>query len=133
MGLAAIDLAQCASLFLSANMLSLAQLRNKLESGEKMTDLANLDPVLMPWAEKHELHVYRRDRSPALRSLIVYYWIGTHHESAGHMWLDIESDGQVSVHGAAPDWHEQKTVSLPDLESALEYMFQKMITRPLSD
>ncbi len=133
MRLAAIDLAQCASDVLSANMLSLPQLRNKPENGKKMADLASLDPVLMPWAESHELHVYRRDRSPALRSLIVYYWIGTHHESAGHMWLELESDGRISVHGAAPDWHEQKTVSQPDLESALEDMFQKMIARLLSD
>jgi hypothetical protein len=98
-----------------------------------MTDLATLDPMLMPWAKKHELHVYRRDRSPALRSLIVYYWIGTHHESAGHMWLELEEDDRVSVYGAAPDWKEQKTVFLPELESALEDMFQTMIKRPTWD
>jgi len=95
-----------------------------------MTDLARVDPMLMPWAEKHKLHVYRCDHSPALRSLIVYYWIGTHHECAGHMWLELEEDGRVSVHGASPDWKEQKTVSLPELESALEDMFQTMIGRP---
>lgn len=103
------------------------------EIKEKMTDFAAVDSILMPWAEKHELHVYRRDRSPPLRSLIVYYWQGTHHESAGHMWLEVEADGQISVHGAAPDWHEQKTVPLDELESALEDMFQTMIARPIWD
>jgi len=98
-----------------------------------MTDFATIDPILMPWAEKHELHVYRRDRSPPLRSIIVYYWLGSHHESAGHMWLEQEEDGRISVHGAAPDWHEQKTVSFLELESALENMFQTMVTRPILD
>jgi hypothetical protein len=98
-----------------------------------MTDFAKLDSILMPWAEKHELHVYRRGNHPPLRSIIVYYWLGTHHESAGHMWLEYEEDGRIGVHGAAPDWHEQKTVSLPELESALENMFQTMIARPVWD
>lgn len=98
-----------------------------------MTDFAKIDPILMPWAEKHDLHVYRRDLSPPLRSIIVYYWEGTHHESAGHMWLDLEDNGQVSVHGAAPDWHEQVTVPLSELESALENMLQTMIARPVWD
>ena len=98
-----------------------------------MTDFAAVDPILMPWAEKHELHVYRRDRSPALRSIIVYYWLGTHHESAGHMWLECGADDQITVHGAAPDWHNEKTVSLAELESALEDMLQTMIARPTWD
>ena len=92
-----------------------------------MTDFAVVDPILMPWAEKHELHVYRRDRSPALRSLIVYYWLGTHHESAGHMWLECGADDQITVHGSAPDWHNEKTVSLAELESTLEDMLPKLM------
>ena len=103
------------------------------ENDEKMTDFAKIDPILMPWAEKHDLHVYRRDKSPPLRSIIVYYWQGTHHESAGHMWLDLEDDDRISVHGAAPDWHEQVTVHVSDLEPALENMFQTMIARPVWD
>ena len=105
----------------------------KAENGEKMTEFAALDPILMPWAEKHDLHVYRRDRSPPLRSIIVYYWLGSHHESAGHMWLEVESDGQIAIHGAAPDWHKKKTVSAAELESGLEEMFQTMISRPVAD
>ncbi len=98
-----------------------------------MTDYADVDAILKPWAEKHELHVYVRDRPPPLRSLIVYYWLGTHHESAGHMWLDKESDGRATLHGAAPDWHQQKTVTLGELEAALENLFQTMTTRPVWD
>lgn len=103
------------------------------ENDEKMTDFANIDPILLSWAEKHELHVYRRDRSPPLRSIIVYYWVGTHHESGGHMWLELEDNEKVSVHGAAPDWHEHVTVPVSELESALENMFQTMIARPVWD
>jgi len=98
-----------------------------------MTEFADADPILLPWAEKHELHVYRRDRSPPLRSIIVYYWLGTHHESAGHMWLERSADGQYTIHGAAPDWHKTKTAALPELEGALEEMFQTMIARPTWD
>lgn len=98
-----------------------------------MSDFAAIDPVLMPWAEKHELHVYRRDRPPPLRSIIVYYWLKTQHESAGHMWLDCGDGDEITVHGAAPDWHEQKTATLSELESALEDMFQTMIARPTWD
>ena len=98
-----------------------------------MTEFQEIDPILLPWAEKHELHVYRRDRPPPLRSIIVYYWLGTHHESAGHMWLERESDGNLTVHGAAPDWHKTKTVSVSGLEAALEEMFQTMIARPTWD
>lgn len=98
-----------------------------------MTDFAEADAILLPWAEKHELHVYRRDRPPPLRSIIVYYWSGTHHESAGHMWLDREADGRITVHGAAPDWHQQKTVAIGELGAALEEMFQTMIARPTWD
>ena len=103
------------------------------ENSKKMADFASVDSILLPWAEKNELHVYRRDRSPPLRSLIVYYWQGTHHESAGHMWLEVEDNNQISVHGAAPDWHEEKTVPLAELQSALEDMFQTMIARPIWD
>ena len=120
-------------LALSANMLSLPRTRNKPENGEKITNFSEVDSILVPWAESHELHVYRRDRSPPLRSIIVYYWRGTHHESAGHMWLEREEDGRISVHGSAPDWNEQKTVSLSELQSALEDMFQMMVARPIFD
>ena len=129
----AIDLAQGTFLVLSANMVLLPRTGQGPENGKKMTDFAKLDSILLPWAETHELHVYRRDRSPPLRSVIVYYWLGTHHESAGHMWLEFEKDDRISVHGAAPDWHEQKTVSLSELESVLENMFQTMIARPVWD
>jgi hypothetical protein len=97
-----------------------------------MTEFAEIDPVLLPWADGHELHVYRRDRPPPLRSIIVYYWQGTHHESAGHMWIEREGE-KVTVHGAAPDWHQTKTVSIGELEKALEGMFQTMIARPTWD
>jgi hypothetical protein len=106
---------------------------NLSENGKKMTDYADIDMILKPWAEKHELHVYVRDRFPPLRSLIIYYWRGKHHESAGHMWLEKQEDGRVNLHGASPQWHLEKTVTIPELETALEDMFQSMINKPVWD
>ena len=99
-----------------------------------MTDYQAVDAILIPWAQKHELHVYARDRETPLRSIIVYYWAGLRHESGGHMWLEgPDRDGLITVHGAAPGWHEQKSVPIEGLESALEEMFQIMIARPTFD
>ena len=99
-----------------------------------MVDYAAVDAVLMPWAASQELHVYARDRNGPLRSLILYYWRGSRHESAGHMWLEGPDDqGRLTVHGAAPNWHHQKTVPVEELESALEGMYQTMIARPTWD
>jgi hypothetical protein len=101
-----------------------------------MTDYTAVDAVLMPWAAKHELHVYARDRSTTdhLRSIIAYYWRGTRHESAGHMWIDgPDRDGRYTVHGAAPDWHKEITAPVGELEQALEEMFQTMTARPVWD
>lgn len=99
-----------------------------------MSYYASVDAVLMPWAARHELHVYARDRNEPLRSLILYYWRGSRHESAGHMWIDgPDAQGRLTVHGAAPDWRHQKSVPLEELEGALEGMFQTMTTRPTWD
>lgn len=97
-----------------------------------MTDYKAIDSILMPWAVKHDLHVYARDREGPLRSIIIYYWRGTHHESAGHMWLEgPDKDGRIEVHGAAPDWHQIKAMPVAELEAGLESMFQTMIARPV--
>lgn len=99
-----------------------------------MKDYSAIDAVLMPWAKTHELHVYARDRDEPLRSIIVYYWKGPHHESAGHMWLEgPDRDGIVTVHGAAPGWHETKTAPVDGLKAALEETFRKMTARPVWD
>ena len=99
-----------------------------------MVDYTAVDAILMPWARTHELHVYAREREAPLRSIIVYYWAGPRHESAGHMWLEgPDKDGLVTVHGAAPDWHQTKTAPVDKLEAALEQMFQTMIVRPAFD
>jgi hypothetical protein len=96
-----------------------------------MAGFADIDAILKPWAESHELHVYMRDRPPPLRSLIIYYWRGSHHESAGHMWVEKEADGRATIHGASPQWHIEKTVPVPELKEALEEMLQAMIARPV--
>ena len=99
-----------------------------------MTNYAPIDAVLMPWAEKHGLHVYARERDAPIRSLILYYWRGKHHESAGHMWLEgPDVFGNITVHGAAPDWHKEITVAVSGLDAALEEMFQTMVARPVWD
>jgi hypothetical protein len=99
-----------------------------------MTDYSAVDTVLMPWAARHDLHVYARDRNGPVRSLIVYYWRGKRHESAGHIWLEgPDARGFITVHGAAPGWHHEKAAPVEDLEQALEGMFQTMIARPTWD
>jgi hypothetical protein len=99
-----------------------------------MSDYAAVDAVLMPWAKRHDLHVYARDRDKPLRSIIAYYWRGTRHESAGHIWLDgPDSSGLLTVHGAAPGWQLEKSAPVEDLESALEAVFQTMVARPVWD
>jgi hypothetical protein len=99
-----------------------------------MNDYTAVDQILLPWARKHELHVYARERDTPLRSMIIYYWRGTHHESAGHVWLEGPDDrGFVTVHGAAPDWHREKSVPLDQLENALEDTYNTMVSRPTFD
>jgi len=99
-----------------------------------MSDFRSVDAVLMPWAQRHELHVYARDRDPPLRSIIAYYWRGSRHESAGHMWLDgPDASGRFTVHGAAPGWHIDKAAPVDDLESTLEAVYQTMVARPTWD
>ncbi len=97
-------------------------------------DYAAVDAILMPWAARHELHVYARDRTGPLRSIIAYYWRGSRHESAGHIWLDgPDSEGRFTVHGAAPNWQTEKSAPVAELEGALESVFQTMIARPTWD
>ena len=99
-----------------------------------MSDYAAVDAVLMPWAARHDLHVYAWDRNGPLRSLILYYWRGSRHESAGHMWIDgPDEQGRLTVHGAAPSCQHQKTVPIAEFEGALEGMFQTMTARPTWD
>jgi hypothetical protein len=109
-------------------------IRGSGEAEPEMASYAAVDAVLMPWAAGHELHVYARERETPLRSIIVYYWKGPKHESAGHMWLEgPDRDGQMTIHGAAPDWHETLSAPVEKLEPALEKMFQTMIARPIWD
>jgi hypothetical protein len=50
------------------------------------------------------------------------------------MWLEgPDARGFITVHGAAPGWHHEKSAPLDDLEQALEGMFQTMIARPTWD
>lgn len=95
-----------------------------------MVDYNAIDAILMPWAAKHDQHVRVRDRDTPLRSIIIYIWRGTRHESGGHLWLEgPDAQGRITVHAAAPDWHREKTVFLAELESALEETYQTMIAR----
>ena len=99
-----------------------------------MTNYAAIDRVLMPWAQKHELHVYARERERPLRSIILYYWAGNRHESAGHLWLEgPDANGDVTVHGAQPEWYQKRTVPLDRLETTLEETYRTMVARPAFD
>jgi len=86
-----------------------------------MSDYSAIDPVLMPWAEKRGLHVYTGQRQNLVRSVTVYVWMGSRHESTGHIWLDpLNEMGLAGIHAAAGRFRLDEAVPLSDLTRALD-------------
>lgn len=86
-----------------------------------MDDFQAIDPILMPWAEMRGLHVYTGHRQNVVRSVTVYIWIGTRHDSTGHIWLDPPNElGLVGVHAAQGAFRLDEAVPLSDLRTALD-------------
>ena len=97
-----------------------------------MADYSAIDKILLPWAAKHEQHVRVRNFEKPLRSIIIYYWRGSRHESAGHLWLEgPDRSGRITVCAAAPNWKDARAVTLDQLEATLEDTYQAMIAQPV--
>ena len=86
-----------------------------------MNDYSAIDPILMPWASARGLHVYTGHRQNVVRSVTVYVWIGSRHESTGHLWIDTPNElGLVGLHAAHRGFRIDEAVPLPGLAEALE-------------
>ncbi len=92
-----------------------------------MTGYAEIDSVLMPWAERRGLHVYTGHRQNVVRSVTVYVWMGSHHESTGHVWIDgLNELGLVGIHAAAGTFRFDDAVPLAELSGALDRACEKL-------
>ena len=86
-----------------------------------MNDFHEIDAVLMPWAERRGLHVYTGHRQNVVRSVTIYVWIGTRHDSTGHIWLDPPNElGLVGLHAAHRGFRLDEAVPVGGLEAALD-------------
>jgi hypothetical protein len=52
-----------------------------------MTGYETIDPILMAWANKRGVHVYRRHQDCDVRSILTYEPSGEQR----HMWLDLST------------------------------------------
>ena len=92
-----------------------------------MTGYAEIDAILMPWAERRGLHVYTGHRQNVVRSVTIYVWMGTRHESTGHVWIDgLNELGLVGVHAAAGTFRVDDAVPLAELAGALDAACEKL-------
>ena len=92
-----------------------------------MAGYAEVDSVLMPWAERRGLHVYVGHRQNLVRSVTIYVWMGSRHESTGHVWIDpINEMALIGVHAAAPSFRFDDAVPLAKLTDALEAACDKL-------
>ena len=86
-----------------------------------MSDYSQIDAILMPWAQARGLHVYTGHRQNVVRSVTVYVWIGTRHDSTGHIWLDPPNDlGLVGLHAAQGSFRLDETVPVCELAAVLD-------------
>jgi hypothetical protein len=92
-----------------------------------MSGYAEIDSILIPWAEARGLHVYTGHRQNVVRSLTIYVWMGARHESTGHIWIDPPNEmGLVGIHAAARGFHFDDAVMLGALTSALDAACEKL-------
>jgi hypothetical protein len=95
-----------------------------------MTGYAEIDGVLMPWAERRGLHVYVGHRQNVVRSITIYVWMGPRHESTGHVWIDpINEMALIGIHAAAGNFRFDDAVPLAGLTSALDAACEKLAER----
>jgi hypothetical protein len=92
-----------------------------------MSDYAAVDTVLFPWAEARGLHVYTGHRQNVVRSVTIYVWIGTRHESTGHIWLDTPNElGLVGLHAGHRNFRIDEAVPLSGLAAALDSISERL-------
>src|SRR6266550_8322591 len=92
-----------------------------------MARYAEIDAILMPWAERHGLHVYTGHRQNVVRSVTIYVWIGARHESTGHLWIDgLNEMGLVGVHAAAGNYRFDDAVPPAELAGVLDAACEKL-------
>ncbi len=95
-----------------------------------MSDYSSIDPILMPWANAHGLHVYTGHKQNVVRSVTLYVWIGTRHESTGHIWIDPPGEmGLVGLHAAHRGFNFDEAVPLAGLEAALDAAVDRLGAR----
>ena len=86
-----------------------------------MSDFSAVDTVLMPWAETRGLYVYCGHRQNVVRSVTLYVWQGSRHDSLGHIWLDPANDlGLIGVHAAQGSLRFDEAVPAEKLAAALD-------------
>jgi hypothetical protein len=92
-----------------------------------MNDYGAIDPILMPWAAARGLHVYTGHKQNVVRSVTVYVWIGSRHDSTGHIWLDPPNElGLVGLHAAHRSFRFDEAVPLAGLVSALDAACERL-------
>jgi hypothetical protein len=92
-----------------------------------MSDYSGIDSILMPWAERRGLHVYTGHRQNVVRSVTIYVWVGTRHESTGHIWLDPPNElGLVGLHAANRGFRVDEAVPLANLEAGLDTACERL-------
>jgi hypothetical protein len=92
-----------------------------------MSDYSGIDPVLISWAQRRGLHVYTGNRQNVVRSITIYVWNGSRHDSTGHIWLDPPSElGIVGLHAANCGFRLDEAVPLSGLEAALEAACERL-------
>ena len=92
-----------------------------------MNDYSSIDPILTRWAEARGLHVYTGHRQNVVRSVTLYVWMGTRHESTGHIWLDPPNEmGLVGLHAAHRGFRFDEAVPLAGLAPALDAAAERL-------
>jgi hypothetical protein len=92
-----------------------------------MSDYTEIDPVLMAWAARRGLHVYTGNPQNVVRSITIYVWNGSRHDSTGHVWLDSPNElGLVGLHVANRGFRFDEAVPLNGLEAALDVACERL-------
>jgi hypothetical protein len=92
-----------------------------------MDDFRGIDPTLTKWAQARGLHVYTGHKHNIVRSVTVYVWIGSRHESTGHIWLDpVNELGLVGLHAGHRGFRIDEAVPPADLAAALSRMAEAL-------
>ena len=91
-----------------------------------------IDQTLLDWAEARGLHVYTGHKQNDVRSMTIYVWFGSRHESTGHIWLDPKNElGLIGVHAAAGSFRFDDAVPPEQLASALDAVSDRLAEHKL--